>query len=179
MKPSADEIAPFRRAVDSAVLGFVDWIVAGVARHWVLLVNVGVAVFAALPFVAPYLMAVGWQGTAALIYTAYSYTCHQLPYRSFYLFGYQMAYCERDTAIYLSVLAAGLAFGHWRSRLPRLSFRAYLLLIAPMAVDGFTQLFGWRESTWQLRVVTGTLFGVASVWLTYPYVQRAIDDLGV
>ena len=38
----------------------------------------------------------------------------------------------------------------------------YLLLIAPMAIDGLTQLVGWRESNWELRTLTGALFGLAS-----------------
>jgi len=176
---SADDIAPFRRAVDSAVMGFVDWLVAELVRHWLLLVNTSVAVFAFLPFVAPYLMSVGRTDLARIIYYAYSYTCHQLPQRSWFIFGQQMAYCERDTAIYLAVFLAGLLFGVWRGRLPRLSFKAYLIFITPMAVDGFTQLFGWRESNWQLRTVTGALFGAASVWLTYPYLQQAVDELGL
>ncbi|MGE3267883.1 MAG: DUF2085 domain-containing protein, partial [Chloroflexota bacterium] len=42
---------------------------------------------------------------------------------------------------------------------------------APMALDGFTQLFNLRESTPELRTFTGALFGVASVWLIYPRVD--------
>jgi len=40
-------------------------------------------------------------------------------------------------------------------------------LILPMAWDGTTQLFGWRESTWALRVITGTLFGGGTVWFSF------------
>jgi uncharacterized membrane protein len=43
-----------------------------------------------------------------------------------------------------------------------------------MALDGFTQLFGWRESTWELRVITGLLFGFASGWLVYPRFDLAM-----
>src|SRR5688572_31642737 len=65
--------------------------------------------------------------------------------------GYKMAFCERDTAIYLAVLLAGLAYGRLRDRLPSLGIVAYGLLILPMALDAFTQVFGWRESTPELR----------------------------
>ncbi len=48
-----------------------------------------------------------------------------------------------------------------------------------MAVDGFTQLVGWRESTVELRTLTGALFGAASVWLIYPRVDAVLErDLG-
>jgi uncharacterized membrane protein len=93
------------------------------------------------------------------------------------LLGFKVAICQRDVAIYGSVLAAGLLFALVRSRLPTLSLRWYLLLLIPMALDGGTQLFGWRESTWLLRTLTGALFGAASVWLAYPYIDEAMQDV--
>ncbi|NLE77049.1 MAG: DUF2085 domain-containing protein, partial [Chloroflexi bacterium] len=91
--------------------------------------------------------------------------------------GYKVGMCERDVAIYGAVLAAGLLFGLLRSRVPILPFRYFLVLCLPMAVDGLGQLVGLWESTWFNRVITGTLFGMALVWLAYPYVQRAMDEL--
>ena len=93
------------------------------------------------------------------------------------LLGFKVAICQRDVAIYGAVLAAGLLFALVRSRLPTLSLRWYLLLLIPMALDGGTQLFGWRESTWLLRTLTGALFGAASVWLAYPYIDEAMQDV--
>jgi uncharacterized membrane protein len=46
-----------------------------------------------------------------------------------------------------------------------------------MAIDGITQLFGLRESNWQLRTITGALFGLASVWLAYPYLEEGMRDI--
>ena len=171
-----EDIGPARRAVDAVVVRFVDWAADAFVRHWLLLANGVIGVFAFLPFLAPYLVSIGQTSLAQSIYVAYSYTCHQMPSRSWFLFGQQMAWCERDTAIWVAMLLAGLTFGWRRGRQRRLSFRLYLLLIAPMAIDGFTQAFGWRESTWLLRTLTGTLFGAASVYLTYPYLQRAVTD---
>jgi uncharacterized membrane protein len=95
-----------------------------------------------------------------------------------------VAVCERDVAIYGSILLAGLAFGAVRSRLTRrggklrkMPIWLYVVLLLPMAVDGVTQLVGLRESTWELRLITGTLFGAATIWLAYPYVQEAMDDV--
>jgi uncharacterized membrane protein len=83
-----------------------------------------------------------------------------------------MAFCERDLAIYLGLLLVGLVYVRRRGLRP-MGFVAYGVVILPMAVDGFTQLFGWRESTWQLRVVTGLLFGLASAWLVLPRLDSA------
>ncbi len=140
--------------------------------HWLVVLNFFVGVFAGLPLLAPLLTATGYNGLGGFVFQLYSAVCHQLPSRSFFLWGHQMAYCQRNTAIYTSILVGGIAFALVRCKLRRLGFRPYLLLIAPMALDGFTQLFGLRESIWQLRVLTGTLFGLATVWLVYPVLEQ-------
>ena len=43
-----------------------------------------------------------------------------------------------------------------------------------MVWDGTTQMFGWRESTWELRVMTGTLFGLSTVWFVLPLLQETL-----
>jgi len=93
--------------------------------------------------------------------------------------GFKVALCQRDLSIYLSVLAAGLIFALWRNRInirPP-SIKLYLLLLVPMAIDGVTQMLGLRESDWVMRSLTGGLFGAASVWLAYPYVDDAMRDV--
>ncbi|MCC6176963.1 MAG: DUF2085 domain-containing protein [Chloroflexi bacterium] len=172
----------------------------GLQRHWLLGVNVCVVVFVGLPLLAPALMAYGFTDAANTIYTAYHAVCHQWAFRSFFLFGpqwtyaasdlevlggpgaaytlvgsptlgYKVAFCERDLAIYLAVLAAGLVYAVRRGRTDGLSLVSYALLILPMALDGVSQLLGWRESSAELRILTGALFGAASVWLIYPRVD--------
>lgn len=61
-------------------------------RHWLAFFSVIVFVYASLPFVAPTLMNVGATGPARVIYTLYSPFCHQFAFRSFFLFGPQVAY---------------------------------------------------------------------------------------
>ena len=81
------------------VTAAVDRLVAWLARHWLAVFNVVVAVFIGLPFAAPALLHLG-EATdcppcatiGRLIYLAYRPTCHQLPERSFFLFGPQAVY---------------------------------------------------------------------------------------
>ncbi len=165
--------------------------------HWLHWLNGLVAIFVGLPFAAPILLAAGHTEVASAIYAAYRLVCHQWAFRSYFLLGpqstyslgelgerlgpsapfgllgspdlgYKVAFCERDVAIYLAVLAAGLLYAALRHRLEPLPIPVYLGMIAPMAIDGFSQLFGWRESTVELRTLTGGLFGLSSVWLLYP-----------
>ena len=99
--------------------------------------------FVGLPFLAPVLLALGYAEPANAIYAAYAVVCHQWAFRSYFLFGphleygpdtlgglvgqgamygfvgspelgYKVAFCERDVAIYLAVLLAGLAYGRYR-----------------------------------------------------------------
>jgi uncharacterized membrane protein len=203
------------------VTAAVDHLVGWLARHWLAFFNGVVAVFVGLPFAAPLLMRLGLTGPAQLIYLVYRPTCHQLPERSFFLFGaqgvysvaeleaagaipaglsllqrellrwpgnaelgYKVAICERDVAIYGSILLGGLIFGlarrAWAARarcLPRLPVKGYLLALIPLALDGGAQLAGLHESTWPLRLITGALFGLATVWLAYPYVEDALLEV--
>jgi uncharacterized membrane protein len=91
--------------------------------------------------------------------------------------GWKVAICQRDVAIYAAVFLTGVLYGLVRNRMRPLPFKYYLLFLIPIAIDGGTQLIGWRESNWFLRTVTGALFGFASVWLAYPYVEDAMADV--
>ncbi|MCK5646599.1 MAG: DUF2085 domain-containing protein [Anaerolineales bacterium] len=61
-------------------------------RHWLAVVNLVVVLYVGLPFTAPALMHVGAVQPASWIYTIYSPMCHQLAFRSWFLFGEQAAY---------------------------------------------------------------------------------------
>jgi uncharacterized membrane protein len=67
---------------------FVDW----VAGHWLEIFFVVYGLWVWLPWLAPILMHVGWDGAGRMVYTIYSFFCHQLPERSFFLFGQKTMY---------------------------------------------------------------------------------------
>ncbi len=62
------------------------------ARHWLLFLNVLIAIWVVLPWLAPVFMQLGWSGAGKAIYLFYSFQCHQMPQRSFFLFGNQAMY---------------------------------------------------------------------------------------
>ena len=103
--------------------------------------------------------------------------------------GYKMALCERDTAIYSSIFIFGLIYAATGRRLKPLHWMAWLLIgIAPIGLDGFSQLFSqmewswlqtlipYRESTPLLRVLTGALFGFSTAWFAYPYMEDSMAE---
>lgn len=207
------EQQPVRGESDSALARGGDRAVLAIARHWLALANLALFVFVALPFLGPIFMRAGMPGAARLVYTVYLPMCHQLPDRSYFLFGehrvysleeleaagvlpgtsilerrryrgdenlgFKVAICQRDIAIYGSMLLGGLLYAVMRRRwrIPKLPIKVYLLFLAPIAIDGVSQLIGLRTSNWALRSLTGALFGLATVWLAYPHVQESMDDI--
>lgn len=65
-------------------------------RHWLLVFNLAIGLYVGLPWLAPIFMQLGWAGPANLIYLIYSTQCHQLPQRSFFLFGEKPMYSLAD-----------------------------------------------------------------------------------
>ena len=131
-----------------------------------------------LPLLAPVLVWLNLVLPAEAIYSVYHYACHQLPERSFFILGSQMAFCERDTAIYATVFLAGLAYGVSGRRWRPLSWWGLALFALPVAVDGLAQWFLPYESNWYLRVITGVLTGVGATWFLYPRCERAFEAVG-
>lgn len=74
---------------------FTHWM----GKHYMALFNLLVLFYLGLPFLAPVLMKVGATRPAGLIYRAYSAVCHQLGFRSFYLFGEQLVYPRQAAGV--------------------------------------------------------------------------------
>lgn len=70
----------------------VDRLILFLTQYWLWLAVISLILFAGLPVLAPVLMHAGVTAPAELIYKVYSFTCHQLAYRSFFFFGTQPAY---------------------------------------------------------------------------------------
>jgi uncharacterized membrane protein len=58
-----------------------------ITRHWLFFLNLLIALWILLPWLAPVFMHLGWTGAGKAIYFIYSFQCHQLPQRSYFLFG--------------------------------------------------------------------------------------------
>lgn len=69
-----------------------DWMIAFCLRHGLILLLALLLVFTLLPFAAPLAMYVGWESEGELLYRFYSLFCHQLPQRSWFLFGPKLTY---------------------------------------------------------------------------------------
>lgn len=57
------------------------------SRHWLLALSIVLIIFNGLPWLAPIFMEQGWESAGKSIYFIYSLLCHQMPQRSFFMFG--------------------------------------------------------------------------------------------
>jgi uncharacterized membrane protein len=74
--------------------------ILGLSRRWLACVNLFWGALIGLPWLAPVLMKVGATGLAKGIYFLYSFLCHQLANRSFFLFGSRFMYSYTDLLPY-------------------------------------------------------------------------------
>lgn len=74
----------------------VDRLIYRVSKNWLWIFAIVFGIWIGLPFLAPFFMAMGWEGLAKGIYLLYSFQCHQLPQRSFFFFGSQAMYSLND-----------------------------------------------------------------------------------
>lgn len=198
------------------------------SRHYLALINIVLALYVFLPVLAPVMLKLGQVKPANTIYGLYRPLCHQLAYRSFFLFGeqvhypldvpansgwlsypevsgnpsqdmqlasefvgneragYKIALCQRDVAIYGSLLLFGIVFAlTGRKFKPLLWWLWILLAIGPMGLDGVWQLvsslqlpfMNWlpvHESTPFLRVLTGAAFGWFTAWFGIPTIEESV-----
>lgn len=91
------------------------------------------------------------------------YICHQIPERSFFIKGHQFPVCARCTGFYAGLIAY-LVWKHFYGLNYDLNTLIIsIILMIPVAVDGFTQYFGPRESTNNLRFITGFIGGIGLI----------------
>lgn len=95
--------------------------------------------------------------------------CHRLPERTFKLKGHYFPVCSRCTGLYLGMFSffifACFNFVHYSVSVTILGF----LMVIPTTIDGFTQLFGLRESNNYLRFFSGLIGGVGLLILVISF----------
>ena len=143
---------------------------------WLISVVVVLSVVS-LIVVAPVAAASGYSDIATGIYGAFATLCHQLPERSYFIDGHQLAVCSRCTGIYAGFAFTLLLYPLIRSlKSPVMPRPSWLLLAAlPLAIDVAVNFFGFWQNTHTSRLLTGAFLGGAVVF----YVMPGIIDLSL
>lgn len=92
--------------------------------------------------------------------------------------GYKFPVCARDIGIYVSMLFGGIIVfilgRHTSEDWPQVWY--LLLALIPMGIDGGTQMLGWRESSNLLRLLTGSIVGIALPFYFIPLLNYLVRD---
>jgi uncharacterized membrane protein len=163
---------PLRRFAYSFLLHLNNFLL----EYWATMLTAILGLVVLIALSIPFLSYFGLDAIAKPLFFSLHYVCAQIPSHSFYVFGHQLGLCARNLSIYSSMFLGSLIFVLSKKRLPGIPWWLWILMILPMALDGLTQMVGLRESTWELRLVTGTLFGSGSVWFVLPYMQKTITE---
>ena len=137
-----------------------------------------------LPWLAPVFTHLGWKAPAKVIYSVYSFLCHQFAWRSIHVADHQCAWCARDTFIWGAVLAIALIVKLYRVK--ALKWYWVIPFVIPIALDGGVQtiaaLVGFRSeepyyiSTNMMRMATGGTFGIGlGLWMM-PTLKEMLDE---
>ena len=92
-----------------------------------------------------------------------SLVCHRRPDRTLWIGGHYLPVCARDTGAFVGLLLGYIMLLFLRRKQAKGPPNLYLSLVMmlPLWVDSFGQLFGFWTSTNYLRLITGLLFGAA------------------
>jgi uncharacterized membrane protein len=117
----------------------------------------------------------GWQNISNPLYRFFGYICHQIPERSFHVFGHQFGVCSRCFGVYFGLLLGFGVYPLWRpvdSVEPPARMWLFLSLI-PIGIDWSLGVFGIWENTHLSRFITGLILGVACA----TYIVPALVDI--
>ncbi|MGI8495118.1 MAG: DUF2085 domain-containing protein, partial [Pyrinomonadaceae bacterium] len=119
---------------------------------------------------APIAKSFGYDAFANSIYLFFSYLCHQMEWRSFYLDGHPLAVCARCFGFYGGFFSGIISFPLFRSISNASPFPRFWLFLAmiPMGVDWTLTFFGVWENTQYSRLITGGILGAACAFFIVP-----------
>ena len=147
------------------------WLIAATGSLAVLLLIIG----------APLALNAGRPFLSLTIYHAFSFVCHQIPERSFFVGAHKFAVCSRCTGLYVGFTLATLIYPLVRSlRQTEAPPRKWLFLAAaPLAIDFSLTFLGIWENTHSSRFLTAALLGAVSVFYVIPgLIDLSLRNLG-
>src|SRR6266545_1431564 len=154
------QVGRFRRAL-------IVWLIVALGSLAVMSLIIG----------APLTINAGYPTWGLAIYRAFSYVCHQIPERSFFIAEHQFAVCARCTGLYAGFTIATVVYPMVRSLTQiEAPHRKWLFLAAaPLAFDFALGFFGVWNNTHFSRFATGALLGAVAVF----YVMPGLTDLSM
>jgi uncharacterized membrane protein len=145
--PTVSYTKSFAIAANKAVYWF--------SREWMFFFSGILVLYVILPFAAPLFMRLGWNKLGMDIYNVYSYLCHQLPQRSYFLFGQKASY------------TLGEIQSAWQNTIDPLILKQFI------GNSGF----GWKMA-WSDRMFSMYTSIPVIAWIWWP-LRKRITPLGI
>lgn len=130
---------------------------------------------------APVALKFGFPLVGLTLYRAFSYLCHQIPERSFFVAEHPFAVCSRCFGLYAGFATAVMLYPLVRSlRSIEAPERKWLFVAAvPMVIDFSLEFFGFGHNTHFSRLSTGALIGAVAVFYVMPgLMELSLRDWG-
>jgi uncharacterized membrane protein len=136
---------------------------------WAIVVAISLLIMA-LIVGAPLALNEGHPLLGLMLYRGFSYVCHQIPERSFFIAEHQFAVCARCTGLYSGFTIAAITYPLVRSlRNTEAPARKWLFIAsAPLAIDFTLGFFGIWNNTHFSRFATGALLGAVAAFYVIP-----------
>ena len=116
-------------------------------KHWIFVFGIAFGLYTGLPFLAPVFMHNGWNNVGNAIYFIYSFLCHQLSQRSFFLFGPKFTYSIAEIGASGLNTGSFLALRHFIGN----TAMGWKVAWSDRMVSMFTSLWAFGLLWWPLR----------------------------
>jgi uncharacterized membrane protein len=148
-------------------------------KHWLCFYSIllpsllfgGLAIIAIL---APILEEFGFYWISNQFYSILSNICHQYPTRSLWIMNRPMGLCSRCFALYASFSISLILIPKFKDEK---SIGVSCIFFLPLISDGLLQYYDIRESSNLIRVISGTLFGVAASVIYGYFVLTVVNKI--
>lgn len=131
----------------------------------------GAVIIAALA--APLLFSGSFPTASFFTYLPFSFTCHQLPERSFMLLDHPLAVCHRCSGIYLGLFLGTLLSPLFNRISPRARRACIISASALLALDAVIPLTGLWSGFTLCRFLTGFIFGASAA----PFAVIGLEEI--
>lgn len=127
-------------------------------------------IWCSLIIAAPWLASKEHVLSSGLMYFFFSRICHQIPERSFFIFGKQLAVCSRCAGLYSGFLFGAILYPilFKLNRIWMPPRKLIILAAIPIAIDMFIRIFCIAENTFTSRLTTGFILGTTMALFVAP-----------
>ena len=167
MRESVENYVPQRVVAKARRRAFLIWLafIAVIALWNILILS------------APLAAASNFNKFSGSVYSFFSYLCHQIPSRSFFLENHQFAVCARCFGVYFGLLSGTVLYPFLRPIEKTESFPRFWLFLTmiPMAIDWSLGIFEIWENTYFSRFATGMILGATCAIYILPAVVEIFE----